>query len=437
VFTAGCELARRHVTTGGLTPSGTAGYRSRVISVAEALACVCDATPVLGAERVALPAALARVAAEDVRSQRAVPGAPNSAMDGFAVRHADLGALPARLRVIAVEPAGTVVAAAVEPGTAIKLFTGSVIPPGADTVVRVEDTDESDGVVVVRVAPGRGANVRGTGEDIRPGEVVVAEGTALGPADLGVLASVGRATVLVRRRPQVAILSTGTELVEVDEVPGPGQVVNSNAYTLAAAVREAGGEAVVLPIVRDRPDDIRARLAEAVRADVVLSSGGVSVGELDFVKEALDALHVERLFWKVAQKPGKPLTFGRLEGRLLFGLPGNPVSALVCFYLYVRPALRRMQGHGRLHLPVVEATLARTVRKAVGLTEFVRVQLADAADGFLATAVASQSSGVLTSLGNGSGLLVGPAPLAELAAGARFPVIVLAETTLARVQPPV
>ena len=162
-----------------------------------------------------------------------------------------------------------------------------------------------------------------------------------------VLASVGRATIAVHRRPRVAIVSTGAELVEIDEVPGPGQVVNSNAYLLAAAVAEAGGEVLVLPIARDRRDDIRARLGEAAGADVVLSTGGVSVGEFDFVKEALDDLGVERLFWRVAQKPGKPLTVGRRGDTLFVGLPGNPVSALVCFQVYVRPALRRMGGHRR------------------------------------------------------------------------------------------
>ncbi len=407
-----------------------------MISVGEALAQVCAATPVLGGERVALAAALGRVAAEDVVATRAVPNAPNSAMDGYAVRQADVASAPTRLRVLAVEPAGTVTATAVETGTAVKLFTGSVIPPGADSVVRIEDTDAQDGGVVVQRPVARGANVRGVGEDIRPGQVVVECGTLLGPADLGVLASVGRATVVVHQRPRVAILSTGTELVEVDEEPAAGQVVNSNAYTLAAAVREAGAEAVVLPIVRDRPEDIRALFVEALRTDVVLSSGGVSVGDLDYVKEALDAVHVERLFWKVAQKPGKPLTFGRLDGRLFFGLPGNPVSALVCFYLYVRPALRRLQGHRRLHLPVVRATLTGAVRKAPGLTEFVRVRLGDGADGMMATAVASQSSGVLTSLGAGAGLLIGPADTEVLAAGQGYPVLVLAETTLARVAPP-
>jgi molybdopterin molybdotransferase len=407
-----------------------------VISVAEALARVLDATPVLDVERVRLGDALGRVAAADVASARAVPGAPNSAMDGFAVRHADLAATPARLRIVATEPAGTVVAAAVEPGTAIKLFTGSVIPAGADTVVRVEDTAERDGIVEVKVAPAPGANIRGAGEDVRPGQVVAAAGTVLGPADLGVLASVGCSMLAVHRRPRVAIVATGSELVEVDVEPGPGQVVNSNAYALAGAVREAGGEPVVQPIVRDRREDIRAALGEALAADVLLTSGGVSVGELDFVKETLDALGVERLFWKVAQKPGKPLTVGRRDGHLVFGLPGNPVSALVCFALYVRPALRRMQGDPRAHLPVVQARLAGKLRKASGLTEFVRVRLDEREGGWIATPYSSQSSGVLSSLSAGAGLLVGPAELDELAAGVSYPVVVAGAAALGRAVPP-
>jgi len=407
-----------------------------VIPVGEALARVCEAVSVLGVERVSLDGALGRVAAEDVVSTRAVPSAANSAMDGYAVRHADLAAAPPRLRIVATEPAGTVVAGPLGAGTAVKLFTGSVIPPGADTVVRIEDAEERDGTVLVRVAPARGANVRGAGEDIRPGQVVVARGTVFGPADVGVLASVGCLVPVVHQRPRLAILSTGTELVEADEEPGPGQVVNSNAYTLGAAGRAAGAEPAVLPIVHDRREDIHTRLGEALRADVVLTSGGVSVGDLDLVKDALDAVGVERVFWQVAQKPGRPLAFGRLGKRLVFGLPGNPVSALVCFYLYVRPALRRMQGDRRPHLPVVHAALARGVRKARGLTEFVRVQLGESADGRIATPLPSQSSGVLSALGSGAALLVGPPELDELPAGRSFPVIVLGDATLARETPP-
>ena len=406
-----------------------------MIPVGEALARVLEATPVLGAERTAILAALGRVAAADVVSRRIVPAAPYSAMDGYAVRHTDVSAAPAQLGIVAVEPAGTVVTTAVERGTAVKLFTGSVIPPGADAVVRIEDCEEDGDRLLVRAPVPLGANIRAAGEDVEPGQVVLARGTVVGPADVGVLASVGRSSVLVHQRPRVAILSTGSELVEVDDVPGPGQVVNSNAYGLAAAVREAGGEPVVLPIAPDRLDEIRASVAQAARADVVVSTGGVSVGDLDFVKDALEAVSFERLFWRVAQKPGKPLLFGRLAERPFFGLPGNPVSALVCFALYVRPALRRLQGHRRVHLPVVRARLAAPVRKTRGLTEFVRVSLSDGPDGAIATAARSQSSGALSALGGGAGLLVGAAELAELPAGASYPVVV-AESALARETPP-
>lgn len=403
-----------------------------MIPVGDALARVCAAATPLGAERVPLAAAYGRVAAEDSVSAREVPADANSAMDGYALRYADLASVPVALRIVAVQPAGTVTEVRVEPGTAIKLFTGSVIPAGADTVVRIEDTEERDGTVTVRTAPVRGANVRGAGEDIRPGQTVLVAGTLIGPADVGLLASIGRSTVLVHRRPQVAILSTGTELVEVDEAPSPGQVVNSNAYVLAAAVREAGGEPIVLPLVGDRPEDIEAAFAEALRADVVLSSGGVSVGDLDFVKGVLERLGVERVFWRVAQKPGKPLLFCRAGRRLVFGLPGNPVSALVCFYVYVWPALRLLQGDRRAHLPVVQAVLVRSVRKASGLTEFVRVRLAESADGYVAEALPAQGSHVLSALGNGAALLVGPAERSELTAGERYPVIVIAAESLAR-----
>jgi molybdopterin molybdotransferase len=406
-----------------------------VISVGDALRSVLEATPVLGAERVLLADALGRVAADDVVSTRAVPAAANSAMDGFAVRAADVATPGARLRIVGSAPAGSLLDGAVGPGTAAKIFTGSVIPDGADTVVKVEDTTEADGIVTIAVAATPGQNVRLAGEDVAPGAVVLAAGTVVGPADLGVLASVGRATVTVYRRPRVAIVATGAELVEVDQEPGPGQVVNSNAYALVGAVQEAGGEAVVLPIVRDRFEDIRDTLAEAARADVVLSTGGVSVGEYDFVKEALDAIGVERRFWKVAQKPGKPLTFGTRGPCLWFGLPGNPVSALVCFAVYVRPALRRLAGHRLLHLPCVEATLRADQKKARGLTEFVRVRLTHGGGGWEAQAMASQSSGVLSGMSAGAGLLIGPRDEDRLVAGRRYGVLVTAMDTLARAVP--
>jgi molybdopterin molybdotransferase len=394
-----------------------------VLSVAEALEAVLGATPVLDTESAALEEAAGRVLAESVVSARAVPAAANSAMDGFAVRGADVAAPGARLAVVGSVPAGSVRETALAAGTAVKIFTGSVVPPGADTVVRVEDTTTTGDVVTVTVAVPPRANVREAGEDVAIGAEVLRAGDVLGPADVGVLASIGRARVRVHRRPRVAILSTGAELVEVDEEPGPGQVVNSNAYALAVAVREAGAEPWVLPFVRDRFEDIQARLAEAATADVVLSTGGVSVGEYDFVKEALDALGVRRAFWKVAQKPGRPLTFGRKDACLFFGLPGNPVSALVCFWVYAWPALRRMAGHAAVHLPLRDAILTAPIAKRASLTEFVRVRLAETDAGLVATPARSQSSGVLTGVAQGAGLLVAPAGCERLEAGTTWPVI--------------
>jgi len=395
-----------------------------VISVAEALRIVVDAARPLGAERVGLVDACGRVAAEDVASTRAVPAAANSAMDGYAVRAEDVAAPGARLRIVGSIPAGSVQSEPLARGTAVKIFTGSVVPPGADTVVRVEDSEAAGEHVVVTIAHAHGANVRLAGEDIAVGATVVRAGQEIGPADVGVLASIGCAAIAVRRLPRVAILSTGAELVEIDEAPGPGQVVNSNAWALAAAVGEAGLPApLVLPIVRDRFEDIRTRLEEAAEADVVLSTGGVSVGDFDFVKEALDAIGVERFFWRVAQKPGKPLTFGRRDSTLFFGLPGNPVSALVCFAVYAWPALRRMAGHARLHLPSGRAVLGAPVRRKPGLTEFVRVHLDGALPLPTAVPFRSQSSGVLTGLGSGAGLLVAPAERGALEAGEEFDVL--------------
>jgi molybdopterin molybdotransferase len=300
-----------------------------------------------------------------------------------------------------------------------------VLPHGADTVIRVEDTEEYDGRVWIKRQERPGTHIRERGEDIHRGQTVLACGRVLHPADIGLLASVGRGFVLVRQRPRVAILSTGNELVEVDETLSPGQIVNSNAYTLAAAVQEAGGLPVPLQIARDTLAEIRAALNEAVRHDVVLSTGGVSVGDFDFVKEAMDEIGIHRLFWQVAQKPGKPLTFGLLRERPYWGLPGNPVSALVCFYLYVRPALARMMGREKPFLPVVSATIGEDITKAKGLTEFVRCRLGAHGGHYEVFSTGSQSSGVLSSLSLGRGLLIGPAELPLLPKGMHVKVLVL------------
>jgi molybdopterin molybdotransferase len=400
-----------------------------MISVHDALTLILDTVSPLAGERVGLLQAVGRVLAEEICSEREVPPFANSAMDGYAVRWEDIRVAnadqPVALEILEVIQAGAVPTQAVTSGAASKIMTGAVLPAGADTVIRVEDTEEYDGRVWIKRSERPGTHIRAGGEDIHCGQLVLEKGRVLRPADIGLLASVGRSFVLVRQRPRVAILSTGNELVEVDGTLRPGQIVNSNAYTLAAAVQEAGGQPVPLEIARDTLDEIRAALNEAVRHDVVLSTGGVSVGDFDFVKAAMDELGIRRLFWQVAQKPGKPLTFGLLRERPYFGLPGNPVSALVCFYLYVRPALGKMAGHKKLFLPVVHALVEEDIPKAKGLTEFVRCRLSQANGHYQVRSTGSQSSGVLSSLSLGEGLAIGPAELPLLPQGMTVKVLVL------------
>jgi molybdopterin molybdotransferase len=400
-----------------------------MISVREALDRVLDHLPRLGGEQVALPEARGRVLAAPVRASRDVPPFRNSAMDGYAVRAADLAGAgverPVRLRVLETIGAGDVPSASVTPGTAVRIMTGAPLPDGADAVVRLEDTREAAEEVEVRSAIEPGSNVRHPGEDVRAGDVVLSGGRSLRPADVGVLASLGVTFVDVRCRPRVAILSTGNELVDVGEPLGPGQIVNSNAFTLAAAVEEVGGIPIRLGIVRDQPELIRAAFQLAFRADLVLSTGGVSVGSFDYVRGILAELGCEERFWKVAQKPGKPLTFGMRGDTPVFGLPGNPVSCLVCFYVYVVPALRTMMGCDQVFLSSVRARMADSVGKAKGLTEFVRCTLEGPPESPRARSTGTQSSGVLRSLSLGDGLIVGPPDLATLEEGRQVRVLLL------------
>jgi molybdopterin molybdotransferase len=400
-----------------------------MIPADEALRVVLDNVTPLGVERVALPDALGRVLAGEIRSPRDIPGFDNSAMDGYAVRAADVAGAsennPARLRVTETVAAGQMPAGRVGQGCAARTMTGAPIAPGADAVVPVERTRGADDLVEILAPVAAGEFVRPRGEDMRAGEAVMTPGKLLGPADLGTLASLSRAMIDVYRKPRAAIVATGDELVDIDQVPTGAQIVNSSAYALAAAIREAGAEPAILRVARDTPAEIRERLQEALSFDVVLSTGGVSVGQFDHVKGVLDELGMRTLFHGVAQKPGRPLKFGIVAGRPVFGLPGNPVSTLVCFYLYARPALLRMLGRNDVGLRRIAVRCACDIKVSNNMTEFVRVRLERDGDTFLARPTGSQGSGILSSVSRADGLLIGPAAKSRLQKGDQATVLLL------------
>ena len=408
-------------------------------SADQALQLVLENVTPLGVERVPILDALGRVIAEEIRSPRDIPGFDNSAMDGYAVRAADVARAsasnPARLRVLGTVAAGAMPATGVETGAAMRTMTGAPVAQGADAIVPVEQTRaDSDWVEILSAAEPH-AFVRPRGEDLREGELVMEPGKRLGAADLGMLASLNRSMIEVYRAPRVAIMTTGDELVDVDQRPAGAQVVNSSAYALAGAVREAGGQTAILKVARDRPEEIRARLAEAFAFDAVLTTGGVSVGQFDHVKGALDELGLRQIFHGVAQRPGRPLKFGLVGGRPIFGLPGNPVSTMVCFYLYARPALLKMGGRRDLGLPRVAVRCAVDIRTAKDLTEFVRVRLRREGGEFYATPTGNQGSGILSSLSRADALLIGPADATVLKAGAQATVLVLSAEAVEATEP--
>ncbi len=400
-----------------------------MVSVDEALGMVLEAVAPLAVERIPIVQALARVLAEEIRSPRDIPGFDNSAMDGFAVRAADIitasESNPIRLRVLETVGAGVMPSRILNPGDAIRTMTGAPLAAGADAIVPVERTRSTSDTVEILAPAEPGAFVRPCGEDLRCGELVIAPDTVLSAADIGMLASLNRSMVDVYRRPRVAIVATGDELVDIDQVPAGAQVVNSSAYALAAAIMEPGAKATILKVARDHPMEVRSRFSEALAFDVVLSTGGVSVGQFDYVKQVMDELGLHQLFHGVAQKPGRPLKFGTIAGKPVFGLPGNPVSTMVCFYLYVRPALRKMAGRHDLGLPRMRVRCASDIKIANGLTEFIRVKLERREGSWSAVSTGNQGSGVLSSLGRADALLIGPASINLLRAGDQATVLLL------------
>ncbi|MEX0980111.1 MAG: gephyrin-like molybdotransferase Glp [Gemmatimonadota bacterium] len=383
--------------------------------------------------------------AEDVKSTVLLPPWDNSAMDGYAVRGDDVAGAtvehPVELRVVDAVRPGRLPEVPVGAGEAVRIMTGGVLPEGADSVIRVEDTDaeETAGRVVVRADRDRSRNIRPRGEDVRPGATVLERGASLSPARIGVLAALGTARVAVHRRPRVAILSNGDELVDArhggEDRLRAGAVVDSNGPMLAAAVRAAGGEAVRTGIVPDDRAAVRRSLEDAADADLVVTIGGASMGEADLFKRVLDEMDFRLDFWRVRLRPGSPVGFGRLPVHgaerpdvPLFSLPGNPVSAYVTFQLFVRPFLLAMAGHGRIERPTVRARAAERLGGSEAHEIFLRVRLS-AGEGpeWLVSPTGPQGSGIISSIGSADGLAVIPLGVAAIESGQAVDVILLGE----------
>jgi molybdopterin molybdotransferase len=401
---------------------------TQAIEIEEARQLVLEHVAPLGGEHVPLRAGLGRVLAEAVESPGDVPAFDGSAMDGFAVRAADTeGAArdaPVRLRTVDESRAGRPATQVVKPGLAIAISTGAAMPDGADAVVRVEDTMSTDDSVEVLAEVAAGRDVRYAGEDIRAGAVVCPSGTRLGPAELGVLASVGRSSLNCYRRPRVRVLTTGDELLDPDDALRPAGVRNSNAYSIPALALRAGAEVVGLGSAPDQPAATRTAISEALASDVAVICGGVSVGAHDHVKRALAELGVQERFWRVALRPGGPTWFGGHAGGVVFGLPGNPVSAMVTFILFVNPALLVLGG-GRPQRRRTTAVLDRAYEKTPGRAHAIRCRIELREDGWHVDPFERQGSHVLTSMLGAGALAIIPAASARVPAGSRVAIELL------------
>lgn len=397
--------------------------------IEEARRLVLERVAPLEAEPVAVAEALGRVLAERVTSADPVPGFANSAMDGYAVRAADTAAAdgdrPARMSVVDESRAGHPARRSLAAGEAIAISTGAMLPGGADAVVRVEDTDAGAEQVEIRVEVEPGRDIRRAGEDIELGEVVLAPGTEIGPAEAGVLVSVGRGEVACARRPRLSLLTTGDELQEPGEPLRPGAIRNSNAYSVAGLAERSGALLEAVEIVPDDRETTETALARALSGEIAVISGGVSVGPHDHVRPALATLGAEEVFWGVALRPGKPTWFGIRDRTLIFGLPGNPVSAMVTFLLFVRPAIRAMLGVAGEEARRTTAILDQEYPKQPGRAHLVRCRLELREDGWHARPTKEQGSHVLTSMLGADALAIIPTAAGGVAAGERVEIELL------------
>jgi len=383
-----------------------------MITVKEALEHVLGAIFPLGLEKADILGALGRVIGEDVYAPRDIPPRDNSAMDGYALKSEDTTGAgaesPVILNIIEDIPAGYAPRKTVGFGEAARIMTGAFVSDGADAVVMVEETGSDGNSVRIYAQAAKGQNVRYAGEDVREGDLVIRAGTLLRPAETGMLSALGRSFVKVYQKPLVALIATGDELVDIDGAASPGKIVSSNSYSLAAQVMECGGIPLQLGIAKDNMDDLTEKFRDAMRADIIVSSAGVSVGDYDFVKDVMEDMGTDIEFWQVAQRPGKPTTFGTRGGKPVFGLPGNPVSSMITFEQYVRPAILKMTGHESVFRRTIRAKLTEDIKKKKGLRYFIRGRVKRQGEGFVAETTGEQGSGILKSMVLANGIIVIP-----------------------------
>ena len=399
------------------------------IKVDEARKIILEKIKVQGTEKVSISEALGRILSEDIIARRNNPPMDNSAMDGYALKAKDIELAtsenPIKLEIIEDLAAGYSPKMTIQSGQAVRIMTGAPIPEGADAVIMQEDTERNENSVQVKDKAEIRENIRDAGEDVREGETVIKKGAKLLPAHIGMMAVVGRSSVLVGRRPSVAILSTGDEIKDLDDSLSGPCIYNSNGYMLAAQVKSAGGIPSYLGIARDNEEDLMEKFNWALQCDMVVSSGGVSVGDYDLVKASLKKMGQEMLFWKVAMKPGKPLAFGRIDNVPIFGLPGNPVSSFVSFEQFVRPSIGKLMGASQLSHLLVQAKLTHTVHKKAGRQHFLSAYVKWENGTCTVSPTQEQGSGILKSTVNANGLLIFPLELTEMTKGTEVTVQLL------------
>jgi molybdopterin molybdotransferase len=416
-----------------------------MLDLEEALARVLAAFEPLGPEQVRIVEALGQVLAEDVVAEMDIPPLANTAMDGYAVRCDDTGGArpdhPRRLRVVADLAAGYVLEEPIQPGTAVRIMTGAPVPPGTEAVIPFEEVERDGGEILVFKRYPHNKNIRAAGEDVHEGQKVLPQGSVLRPQEIGMLAALGHSSVTVHRRPRVAILSTGDEVIGVDDPWQPGKIRDANSYSNAAQVVRYGGVPIRLGIARDDVNELTSKIEAGLEqgADLFLTSGGVSVGDFDVVKEVL-AAEGEMSFWRVRMKPGKPLAFGHIGPSLrlcsgqaagsgrsvpMLGLPGNPVSAMISFEIFARRVILKMLGKTKWEKPTVEATLLDEIKRKDDRRHFLRVMLEKRNGEYVARLTGDQGSGILLSMVKAQGLAVIPEDVNRLPAGAEVQVVMM------------